>query len=181
MEHHGPDAKAVVWEHNTHIGDARATDMADTGMVNVGQLVRERHMGKGVVLVGFGSHSGTVIAADAWGDVPRIMDVPPAHPGSLEDLLHQALPGSGPCSSSRTCSSSIRPPRATARGSTRSTATARSAWSTGRTANGWPTTSPPSSPSATTPSATSTTATRSLRSIPWPRPTGRSRPGRWGV
>ncbi|BCM72217.1 erythromycin esterase family protein [Streptomyces tricolor] len=93
MEHHGPDAKAVVWEHNTHIGDARATDMADTGMVNVGQLVRERHMGKGVVLVGFGSHSGTVIAADAWGDVPRIMDVPPAHPGSLEDLLHQALPG----------------------------------------------------------------------------------------
>jgi erythromycin esterase-like protein len=87
MEHHGPDAKAVVWEHNTHIGDARATDMADTGMVNLGQLVRERHMGKGVVLVGFGSHSGTVTAADAWGDVP------PAHTGSLEDLLHRALPG----------------------------------------------------------------------------------------
>lgn len=93
MEHHGPDAKAVVWEHNTHIGDARATDMADTGMVNVGQLVRERHMGEGVVLVGFGSHSGTVIAADAWGDVPRVMDVPPARTGSLEDLLHRALPG----------------------------------------------------------------------------------------
>ncbi|WP_306189711.1 MULTISPECIES: erythromycin esterase family protein [unclassified Streptomyces] len=92
MEHYGPDAKAVVWEHNTHIGDARATDMADTGLVNVGQLVRERHMGRGVVLVGFGSHSGTVIAADAWGGVPRIMEVPPAHAGSLEDLLHRALP-----------------------------------------------------------------------------------------
>ncbi|MER6981982.1 erythromycin esterase family protein [Streptomyces carpinensis] len=93
MDHYGPDAKAVVWEHNTHIGDARATDMADTGMVNVGQLVRERHMGAGVVLVGFGSHSGTVIAADAWGEVPRVMGVPPAHAGSLEDLLHRALPG----------------------------------------------------------------------------------------
>ena len=48
-------AKAIVWEHNTHIGDARFTDMADDGMVNVGQLVRERHGGEGVVLVGFGS------------------------------------------------------------------------------------------------------------------------------
>ncbi|MET9453361.1 erythromycin esterase family protein [Streptomyces cinerochromogenes] len=92
MDHHGPGAKAVVWAHNTHIGDARATDMADTGMVNVGQLVRERHTGKGVVLVGFGSYSGTALAADAWGGVPRTMDVPPAHTGSLEDLLHQALP-----------------------------------------------------------------------------------------
>ncbi|MBZ9639227.1 erythromycin esterase family protein [Streptomyces sp. PSKA30] len=93
MERYGSGAKAVVWEHNTHIGDARATDMADRGLVNVGQSVRERHMGDGVVLVGFGSHSGTVIAAEGWGDVPRIMDVPPAHAGSLEDLLHQALPG----------------------------------------------------------------------------------------
>ncbi|MGW3173415.1 erythromycin esterase family protein [Streptomyces sp. NPDC001153] len=93
MEHHGPDAKAVVWEHNTHIGDARATDMADVGEVNVGQLVRERHMGRGVVLVGFGSYSGTVIAAYAWGDVPRIMAMPSARRGSVEDLLHRALPG----------------------------------------------------------------------------------------
>jgi erythromycin esterase len=93
MEHHGPDAKAVVWAHNTHIGDARATDMADTGMINVGQLVRERHIGEGVVLVGFGSHSGTVMAAEAWGDMPSVMEVPPARTGSLEDLLHAALPG----------------------------------------------------------------------------------------
>ncbi|MGW2490851.1 erythromycin esterase family protein [Streptomyces sp. NPDC001606] len=93
MEHHGPGAKAVVWEHNTHIGDARATDMADTGLVNIGRLVRERRMSKGVVLVGFGSYAGTVIAADAWSDVPRTMDVPPARAGSLEDLLHRALDG----------------------------------------------------------------------------------------
>ena len=61
MAHHGPRAKAIVWEHNTHIGDARFTDMARVGMVNVGQLVREAHGGDGVVLVGFGTHRGTVI------------------------------------------------------------------------------------------------------------------------
>ncbi|CAM5266279.1 erythromycin esterase family protein [Streptomyces avidinii] len=64
VEHRGPGAKAVVWEHNTHIGDARATDMAAAGMVNVGQLVRERHAAQGVVLVRFGSHHGTVTASD---------------------------------------------------------------------------------------------------------------------
>src|SRR5207249_3893362 len=64
---HGADAKAIVWEHNTHIGDARYTDMAASGMVNVGELVREGHGGEGVVLVGFGSHRGTVIAGEEWG------------------------------------------------------------------------------------------------------------------
>ncbi|GAA2734378.1 erythromycin esterase family protein [Streptomyces nogalater] len=93
MEHCGPGAKAVVWGHNTHVGDARATDMADIGEINVGQLVRERHMGAGVALFGFGSYTGTVIAADAWGHEPRVMEVPPARTGSLEDLLHTALPG----------------------------------------------------------------------------------------
>ncbi|PGH47138.1 erythromycin esterase family protein [Streptomyces sp. Ru87] len=93
MEHHGPDAKAVVWAHNTHVGDARATDMADAGMVNIGGLVRERHGAEGVVLVGFGSFSGTVIAAEGWGEVPRRTEVPPARPGSVEDLLHQVFPG----------------------------------------------------------------------------------------
>lgn len=63
MRHHGPNAKAIVWEHNTHIGDARFTDMADHGMVNVGQLVREHHRDDGVVLVGFGTYGGSVIAA----------------------------------------------------------------------------------------------------------------------
>jgi erythromycin esterase-like protein len=90
MRHHGPDAKAIVWEHNTHIGDARATDMADDGMVNVGQLVRERHAGDGVVLVGFGSHRGRVIAGDEWEAPMESMPVPPAREGSWEDVLHRA-------------------------------------------------------------------------------------------
>ncbi len=93
MEHHGPDAKAVVWEHNTHIGDARATDMADAGLVNVGQLARERHLAEGVVLVGFGSYEGTVIAADRWGARPAVLRVPPARDGSVEHAMHRALPG----------------------------------------------------------------------------------------
>ena len=90
MQFHGPQAKAIVWEHNTHIGDARATDMARAGMVNVGQLVREQHSDEDVVLVGFGSHRGSVIAANAWGAPMERMPVPPAREGSYEDLMHQA-------------------------------------------------------------------------------------------
>ncbi|NKX49758.1 erythromycin esterase family protein, partial [Arthrobacter deserti] len=89
--HLGPASKGLVWEHNTHIGDARATDMADAGMVNVGQLVRERHAADGVSLIGFASHRGSVIAADAWGARELVMPVPRARPGSHEDLLQQAL------------------------------------------------------------------------------------------
>ena len=80
--------KAVVWEHNTHIGDARATDMAAAGMVNVGQLVREQHSAEGVVAVGFGSHRGSVIASDFWGGPVQRMTVPPARDGSVESALH---------------------------------------------------------------------------------------------
>jgi erythromycin esterase-like protein len=87
---HGSEAKAIVWEHNTHIGDARATDMAQEGMVNVGQLLREQHAAKQVFAVGFGTHRGTVIAADAWGAPLEIMKVPAAIKGSWEDLFHQA-------------------------------------------------------------------------------------------
>ncbi len=89
MDHHGSQAKAIVWEHNTHIGDARATDMSRADMVNVGQLVRERHMDDGVVLVGFGSHRGTVIAGEAWGERMQIMQMPQARPDSWEDVLFQ--------------------------------------------------------------------------------------------
>lgn len=90
MRHHGPQAKGIVWEHNTHIGDARYTDMADDGMLNVGQLVREQHREQEVVLVGFGSHRGSVIAGDAWEAPMERMHVPPSRPGSWEDVLHQA-------------------------------------------------------------------------------------------
>jgi erythromycin esterase-like protein len=88
--HHGPAAKAIVWEHNTHVGDARHTDMADVGMVNVGQLTRQRHEAEGVVLVGFGSYRGSVIAAGGWGEPMRRMPVPAARRGSWEDVLHLA-------------------------------------------------------------------------------------------
>jgi erythromycin esterase-like protein len=83
--------KAVVWEHNTHIGDARATDMAGADMVNVGQLLRERHGTDDVVLVGFGGYQGGVIAGKEWGTQMERMPVPPARSGSLESLLHGLL------------------------------------------------------------------------------------------
>ena len=93
VEHHGPMAKAIVWEHNTHIGDARFTDMARAGMVNVGQLVRESRGEDDAVLVGFGTHRGTVIAADEWGAPMERMRVPPARNDSFEHALHDAAVG----------------------------------------------------------------------------------------
>lgn len=92
MQFHGPDARAIVWEHNTHIGDARFTDMAGDGMVNVGELVREQHEQEGVVLVGCGTHRGTVIAGSGWDAPMQRMAVPPARAGSWEDVLHVADP-----------------------------------------------------------------------------------------
>jgi erythromycin esterase-like protein len=90
LRHHGPGAKAIAWAHNTHIGDARYTDMAGAGEVNVGQLVRERHGGDGVVLVGFGSYRGSVIAGRQWEAPMERLRVPPAREGSWEDVLHRA-------------------------------------------------------------------------------------------
>jgi erythromycin esterase len=90
MRHHGPEAKAIVWEHNTHIGDARFTDMARAGMLNVGQVVRESHAEDGVMLVGFGTHRGTVIAADEWGAPMERLQVPAAREGSIEHALFEA-------------------------------------------------------------------------------------------
>jgi erythromycin esterase len=89
--HLGPGAKGLVWEHNTHVGDARATDMARAGMVNVGQLVRERFGEHNVALVGFAAHRGSTLAAAAWGEPEQVLAVPSAQAGSHEDLLHRAL------------------------------------------------------------------------------------------
>lgn len=88
LNHYGPNAKAIVWAHNTHVGDARATDMAAVGTVNIGQLARERHGDDRVVLVGFGGYEGRVMAAPRWAAAREIMDVPPAIPGSVEDRMH---------------------------------------------------------------------------------------------
>jgi erythromycin esterase len=88
MAFHGPEARAIVWEHNTHIGDARATDMFASGLINVGQLVKEEHGKEGVFRIGFGSYEGSVIAASGWGQPMREMSLPPAKTGSWEHLLH---------------------------------------------------------------------------------------------
>lgn len=90
IDHHGTGCRSIVWEHHTHVGDARATDMHRDGMVNVGQLVRERRPDEGVFLVGFGGHRGTVIAADRWGAPGRKLTVPEARADTHEALLHVA-------------------------------------------------------------------------------------------
>jgi erythromycin esterase-like protein len=92
LKHYGPAAKAVVWAHNTHVGDARGTDMAEAGEVNLGQLGRERHGEDQVVLVGFGTHRGRVIASRSWDAPMEAMPVPPGRPGSVEDVLHTTAP-----------------------------------------------------------------------------------------
>ena len=93
MKYHGREAKSVIWEHNTHIGDARATDMASEGMINVGQLMREQYSKEGVVSIGFGSFKGSVIAGRNWGDEMRKIRIPESVEGSWENLFHQASNG----------------------------------------------------------------------------------------
>jgi erythromycin esterase len=88
MTWHGPAAKGIVWAHYTHIGDARHTDMADAGMFNIGQIAREEHGAEGVVLVGFGSYEGSVIAGRSWGAPMERMPIPPARTGSWDAALH---------------------------------------------------------------------------------------------
>ena len=74
----GIRSKSIVWAHNTHVGDARQTDMADAKMINIGQLVREHASEQNVMIVGFGTYKGTVIAAKEWGEKMEKMNVPPA-------------------------------------------------------------------------------------------------------
>jgi erythromycin esterase len=88
LDFHGPSSKAIIWEHNTHVGDARFTDMSRAGMFNIGQLAREQYEEKNTVIVGFASYSGAVIAGDAWGAPMREMLVPAARGGSIEEVLH---------------------------------------------------------------------------------------------
>ncbi|MDT4959819.1 MAG: hypothetical protein QOD31_3618 [Pseudonocardiales bacterium] len=82
-------ARVVVWEHNSHLGDARATESAMRGELNVGQLVRERHAGDSRCL-GFTTYTGTVTAADDWGGPAQRKWVRPALADSVEELFHEA-------------------------------------------------------------------------------------------
>lgn len=93
LEFHGPNCRAVVWEHNSHIGDASATELGAMGEFNVGQLCRQ-HYGDGAYLLGFGTDHGTVAAASNWDGPMERMQVRPAHPTSYEALCHQTgVPG----------------------------------------------------------------------------------------
>jgi erythromycin esterase-like protein len=85
----GRRAKVAVWEHNSHLGDARATEMRQRGELNVGPLTREKY-GHDAVLVGFTTHHGTVTAASDWGKPAERKRVRPAVVGSYEALFHAA-------------------------------------------------------------------------------------------
>lgn len=84
----GHRAKVVVWAHNSHLGDARATEMGRRGEWNVGQLVRERY-GQDAVLVGFTTYTGTVTATSNWDEPAQLKYVRSALPGSYESLFHE--------------------------------------------------------------------------------------------
>ncbi|WP_300178408.1 protein-L-isoaspartate(D-aspartate) O-methyltransferase [Bradyrhizobium sp.] len=86
MEWRGADAKAVVWAHNSHVGNAAATDMGRArDEINIGQLCREK-FGDDAALIGFGTDRGTVAAADDWDGPMKVKTVRPAHPESYEYL-----------------------------------------------------------------------------------------------
>lgn len=91
LEHYGIGAKTIVWEHNTHIGDYRATDMVNHGQVNIGGLSREIFGEDNVSLVGFGTYSGTVTASYGWDGPTIVFDVPEAKPGSVEHAFHSVI------------------------------------------------------------------------------------------
>ena len=84
-----PPAKIIVWAHNSHLGDARATQMSERGELNLGQLVHE-HFGKEAVSIGFTTYDGTVTAASDWDGPAERKNVRPGHPESYEALFHDA-------------------------------------------------------------------------------------------
>jgi protein-L-isoaspartate(D-aspartate) O-methyltransferase len=83
----GEGSRAVVWEHNSHVGDAGATEMAARGELNVGQLTRQAYRDE-AFLVGFGTHRGTVAAAHEWDGPMQVMTVRPSHAESYERVFH---------------------------------------------------------------------------------------------
>lgn len=89
LRYHGEGAKAIVWAHNTHVGDYHATDMVREGQINLGGLARERYGMENVCLVGFGTYQGEVLAGRAWGAIPEIMELPAAAKNSYEDYFHK--------------------------------------------------------------------------------------------
>jgi erythromycin esterase-like protein len=89
LSRRGTPAKIIVWAHNSHLGDARATEMGEDGELNLGQLARQRY-GDQSFLLGFSTYDGTVSAAHEWDGPVYRRHVRPALPGSYEDAFHQA-------------------------------------------------------------------------------------------
>lgn len=87
-QHLGIEAKIIVWAHNSHLGDAGATEMGAAGELNLGRLVRENHPHTSRV-IGFTTHTGTVLAADEWDGPAHVKRVRPSLSGSIENLLHR--------------------------------------------------------------------------------------------
>lgn len=87
LQFKGPNSKAVIWEHNSHVGDARATAMSARGEFNVGELCRKK-FGDSAYLVGFGTDHGTVAAASYWDGAMEVKAVQPSHPDSYERVFH---------------------------------------------------------------------------------------------
>lgn len=92
LTHYGPEARGIVWAHNTHIGDARFTEMQAFGQENIGHLSRESQGPEQVMLVGFATYRGRVLAGPSWEGPRRVMRVPRAPAGSLESMLYEAGP-----------------------------------------------------------------------------------------
>jgi erythromycin esterase-like protein len=90
LERQGAPPKIIVWAHNSHLGDARATDMSQRGELNLGQLTRER-FGRAVVSIGFTTHTGTVTAASDWDGPAERKTVRPSLPGSYERTFHELV------------------------------------------------------------------------------------------
>jgi protein-L-isoaspartate(D-aspartate) O-methyltransferase len=91
--YHAPQNKAIVWAHNSHVGNAAATEMSARGELNIGHLCRQE-FGDDAYLIGFGTHTGTVAAASDWDGEMEIKTVLPSRPGSYEKMFHEVgLPG----------------------------------------------------------------------------------------
>ncbi|MCM2353813.1 MAG: erythromycin esterase family protein [Pseudobdellovibrio sp.] len=89
LRYYGPHSKAIVWAHNTHIGDHRATDMVSEGLVNLGGIAREQ-WGHQLALVGFSTYEGDVMASRAWDGKAEVMRVPPGRDKTYEKFFHNA-------------------------------------------------------------------------------------------
>ena len=85
----GRPARIVVWAHNSHLGDARHTEMGKHGQLNLGQLVRERYRSQDSFLLGFTTHAGSVTAASDWDGPAELKSIVPSRPDSVERVMHE--------------------------------------------------------------------------------------------